>query len=268
MAGGGTSGRAPFFVGFTPCNSGSGSSRGATYTMSVQPVPGQDQYTATATALVNNFYTKVTAKCQVEAAEILVCEIDDIIMDHCDATVGCENRANLRTIMCNPQQVVDAAVAAATETDIPAPVKKNVATLTAGFDPAPNVSRDAPPVAQQIAAYMNLRCAANLFSQQAITFPLLRLTDCTEAVVTGLNELDEQARCSMNALSELVPPDVIVGGGDGSATPIWKDPVHMTLLACGAFLIIVLGACAGTLINGTRASGTYGGAAGGRRRHW
>jgi hypothetical protein len=212
---------------------------------SATPQPAPTSYTEVATTMTNGFLSQVKATCLAENAAILVCAIDDVIMDHCSGTVTCTNDAALKSVQCNPAQVVAAAVAAAQAAAPPGDVVTTMTTLTRGF-PVPSGAEGTGDAAIATASYLALRCAAKNFAQQAVTFPLLDLRDCSRVTITGMNQLDEEVRCAMNAISELVPADTL---GAPPPKPIWDNPVTMTLLAGGAFLLIVLGASIGGVLH-------------------
>ena len=195
---------------------------------------------ALVTQVTGNFMVQVQELCSAESAALLICDLENVIVDKCDATVSCSNSANTVTWSCQAAQAADAVAAAITKAHFSPDQAKSVQTLTSVYSNTPGYDPNDLGVLTRI--YASQRCNARTFSQQSVVFPLIQLTDCTGDVVTAANSMDAVTRCSMGVLSELIPPDPAANSLPYPA-PIWENGLVMSMV-CGAAFIVI---CAGIL---------------------
>jgi hypothetical protein len=198
------------------------------------------------TELTDKFLIQVRDICSAEAAAILVCDLQNVVINKCSATVSCENDGSATSYVCQADQAAKAVEQAflASTTEPTADQTQSIATLTQPFSNQPGY--DPTNAASMAYIYALQRCNSRVFSQQSTVLPLVQLTDCTGAVVTGLNSLNTLTRCNMGVLSELVPPDPVALQDIAEPVPIWQNALQMALL-CGIFLVIVCAAILGAV---------------------
>jgi hypothetical protein len=197
-----------------------------------------DTYTAAASNLTGNFLTQVQATCAAQASTIMVCDMSDITIKRCNINLTCDNTGSVNTYTCSPSQVVAAILAAAGQTTIPPDAAANIATLTANF-PRVDVPLGTDPVSQAMAQYIATRCNESVIAAQAVSLPRFDATDCKQDNITLLNQLDASVRCSVSAISELIPADPLP---TPYPTPLWKEPLQLSLVLGGAVLLLALAA--------------------------
>ncbi len=195
--------------------------------------------TATSEALTSNFLTQVQATCNAQVSAIMVCDMSDITIKRCNADLTCDNSGSVNTYTCSPQEVVTAVLAAAGQTAIPDDVAASMAALTAGFADPPGLPSNASPAVKAMAQYISTRCSESVIAAQAVSLPQLQLLYCKSDRINLLNQLDANVRCSVSAISELVPPDPLP---TTYPTPIWKEPLQLSLVLGGAMVLIALAA--------------------------
>ena len=206
--------------------------------------------------VTSKFILAASTTCSTTAANLLVCDLADVIVYKCSGTLSCGNTAKVQTTSCDAEGV-DRALAAAFNAapGISQDQLTSMATIVTPLDGGNNVPSFANP-AQAAAAYASVyitnRCFLNSYTRQAVGFPLVVLQDCSGVTVSGLNTLDASTRCAVGALSELIPPDpVLLGKSTAPALPIWENPLKLTLLVGGAAILLVLLAGAGIFLRAT-----------------
>jgi hypothetical protein len=197
-----------------------------------------DTYTTAANSLTGNFLTQVQATCAAQASTIMVCDMSDITIKRCNINLTCDNSGSVNTYTCSPSQVVAAILAAAAQTTVPPDAAANIATLTANF-PNVDVPPGTDPVSQAMAQYIATRCNESVIAAQAVSLPRFDVTDCKQDNITLLNQLDASVRCSVSAISELIPADPLP---TPYPTPLWKEPLQLSLVLGGAILLMALAA--------------------------
>lgn len=210
------------------------------------------------TEVTSNFILNATDVCTNTTADLLVCDLADVVVYKCNAQITCDNKANVQTTACDAAQVVKAVAAAFNSSTQVSPSQlADMTTITQALYPGnniPNFVANGTPAANVAAAYITNRCYVNSDVKQAITFPLVMLEDCGKApaIVTGLNQLDASTRCAVGALSELIPPDpTLLSTNTVPPLPIWENPLNMTLLVCAAVVLLVVVAGAGIYLRAT-----------------
>jgi hypothetical protein len=200
-----------------------------------------DTYTAAASSLTGNFLTQVQATCAAQASTIMVCDMSDITIKRCNINLTCDNSGSVNTYTCSPSQVVAAILAAAGQTTIPPDAAANIATLTANFrfPQGVGVPPGTDPVTEGMAQYIATRCNESVIAAQAVSLPRFDATDCKQDNITLLNQLDASVRCSVSAISELIPADPLP---TPYPTPLWKEPLQLSLVLGGAVLLLALAA--------------------------
>jgi hypothetical protein len=200
-----------------------------------------DTYTAAASSLTGNFLTQVQATCAAQASTIMVCDMSDITIKRCNINLTCDNTGSVNTYTCSPSQVVAAILAAAGQTTIPPDAAANIATLTKNFQfpQGVGVPPGTDPVSQAMAQYIATRCNESVIAAQAVSLPRFDATDCKQDNITLLNQLDASVRCSVSAISELIPADPLP---TPYPTPLWKEPLQLSLVLGGAVLLMALAA--------------------------
>ena len=198
---------------------------------------------ALVTQLTKNFLLQVHDQCSSETAAILVCDMQNVLLNKCRASLSCTNTGDLKSYVCAAGQAADALVKSfGSLTTPPTPAQiESMRTLTSSLQTTPGYDPNDP--GSMAAVYMTQRCNSRLFSQQSTTLPIVQLTDCSGDIITALNSLDATTKCAMGSLSELVPPDPEPVVSD-RPVPLWDNPLIMTLLACGAAIILCAAALA------------------------
>lgn len=191
--------------------------------------------------VTSNFIAAAAAECYTTNADILVCDLADVVVYHCSGTISCGNTANVTTTTCDSAGVAKALLAAFDKAVVSPSQLQDMVTITTPLDGENGTPQfDPTDPASVAAAYVTSRCFVNTYARQAVGFPNVLLQDCGSVTVTGLNTLDEKTRCAVGALSELIPPEPVFLGGPKVPLPIWQDPVHLTLVVCGAAILIAL----------------------------
>ena len=205
-----------------------------------------DSNDALVTELTGNFLVQVQALCSSEAAAILVCDMQDVSLNKCSATVQCSNESNMRSYACNAQQTATALTDAFSKLG-QAPTADQAASIQTLAGALPGATGSS--TGQLVALYAKSRCNLRGFSQQDVVYPVIQLTDCSGDTITALNQMDSMTRCSVGALSELVPPDPIpINSLGGGVVPVWDNALSMTIMASIAAVVLCIGILAAVAI--------------------
>jgi len=210
---------------------------------STYPVGSND---ALVTELTGNFLVQVQTICSSETAAILVCDMQDVSLNKCSAALQCENDSSMQSYSCNAQQTAQALADSFSKLGSAPTADQtgSIQTLTGALPGATSSST----VGELVGLYAKARCNLRGFSQQDAVYPIIQLTDCSGDTITALNKMDSMTRCSVGALSELVPPDPIAINDDNGIVPVWENPLTMTTMVCMAAVVLCIGILAAVAI--------------------
>lgn len=231
-----------------------GCTNALTLTTQVDMDPGSSgslTNSALVTEISRNFIESSAAVCQSTNSVLLVCDLADVVVNHCDATVSCNNSGQVHSITCNADEAAQAMADAFAKAQLSPAQLQAMDTLTTPIVNGPyftgNKGTYTPSNSGSVAAaYITNRCFSSGYTRQSVTFPLVQLTDCTDVTVTGLNSMDATTRCAIGALSELIPPEsVLLTAPTSYALPLWENPLLLTLVVAGGLILLAVIAGAG-----------------------
>jgi hypothetical protein len=196
-----------------------------------------DTYTNLSQDLISKYLTSITATCEAQTSNLLVCNMNNIKVRKCNVDFTCENDGSVKTQTCSPDQIVAALSQAVDSLSVPVPddVTAGLKTLTAGMGPA-GTTAPAQTVTEAMTRYMTTRCSQNASTQQTVSIPQLYLDICKNDVVTLLNQLDEDVRCTVSAISEMIPLDALP---TQYPVPTWDKPTDLSWVVTGSVLVMV-----------------------------
>lgn len=208
------------------------------------------------------FVAATRTSCSPHDAALLVCDMGNVRVEKCSASLTCTNTAKVQGLDCTilPGQLTQAVADTLKALDLSASDMQALTdVLTNKAPPSSFVpgSGSLAALEQAVAGateYINIRCNPTLISDQSVSFPVVTLEDCSGDTLTGLNQLDQTTRCAAGALEEFLAPL----GSQTSTT--WNDgltlssPVVIAALVVLFAVLVVVGAMTGKTLASKKAS--------------
>lgn len=144
---------------------------------------------------------KVDVGCRVQANALLTCNMNNVTIENCDnVSLACKNLGRQDLYVCSKKEA--AAVAAKAARELADEDEKHHEELVASLKARGYSTEN---IQDSVKQFVEERCSAEVLGNQNVTFPHIYLRNCDNITIRGINQLDQQARCSLGAVQELMP---------------------------------------------------------------